>query len=94
MNVSMKKTAITDSSHPGAYSEILSRGGGLFFQERGLSTSWDPKTVGFIGPAPRPPWMRFYSHFSLYQAQGASCIEYEPTIPTKFMVGTEQGEFV
>ena len=27
------------------------------------------------------------------QAQGASCLEYEPTIPTKFMVGTEQGEF-
>ncbi len=26
------------------------------------------------------------------QAQGASCLEYEPTIPTKFMVGTEQGE--
>ena len=25
------------------------------------------------------------------QAQGASCLEYEPTIPTKFMVGTEQG---
>ncbi|XP_023346915.1 dynein intermediate chain 3, ciliary [Eurytemora carolleeae] len=28
---------------------------------------------------------------SLSKAQGASCIEYEPTIPTKFMVGTEQG---
>ena len=25
------------------------------------------------------------------QAQGATCLEYEPTIPTKFMVGTEQG---
>ena len=29
---------------------------------------------------------------SFLQAQGASCLEYEPTIPTKFMVGTEQGE--
>ncbi len=27
-----------------------------------------------------------------WQAQGASCLEYEPTIPTKFMVGTEQGK--
>jgi len=27
----------------------------------------------------------------LERAQGASCLEYEPTIPTKFMVGTEQG---
>ena len=26
-----------------------------------------------------------------FKAQGASCLEYEPTIPTKFMVGTEQG---
>ena len=26
------------------------------------------------------------------QAQGASCLEYEWTIPSKFMVGTEQGE--
>lgn len=25
------------------------------------------------------------------KAQGAMCLEYEPTIPTKFMVGTEQG---
>ena len=28
---------------------------------------------------------------STEKAQGASCLEYEPTIPTKFMVGTEQG---
>ena len=28
---------------------------------------------------------------STAKAQGASCLEYEPTIPTKFMVGTEQG---
>ena len=25
------------------------------------------------------------------KAQGAICLEYEPTIPTRFMVGTEQG---
>ena len=24
---------------------------------------------------------------------GASCLEYEPTIPTKFMVGTDRGNF-
>ena len=29
---------------------------------------------------------------STAKAQGASCLEYEPTIPTKFMVGTEQGQ--
>lgn len=28
---------------------------------------------------------------STENAQGATCLEYEPTIPTKFMVGTEQG---
>ena len=28
---------------------------------------------------------------SFIQAQGASCLEYEWTIPSKFMVGTEQG---
>lgn len=28
---------------------------------------------------------------SLSNALGASCLEYEPTIPTRFMVGTEQG---
>lgn len=27
----------------------------------------------------------------LFQAQGASCLEYEATIPTRFMVGTEHG---
>lgn len=25
-------------------------------------------------------------------AHGASCLEYEPTIPTKFMVGTDRGK--
>lgn len=28
---------------------------------------------------------------SMANAMGASCLEYEPTIPTRFMVGTEQG---
>lgn len=28
---------------------------------------------------------------SMSRALGASCLEYEPTIPTRFMVGTEQG---
>lgn len=28
---------------------------------------------------------------SLENALGASCLEYETTIPTRFMVGTEQG---
>ena len=32
-----------------------------------------------------------WKHSISVQAQGASCLEYEPTIPTKFMVGTEQG---
>ena len=27
-------------------------------------------------------------------ALGAICLEYEPTMPTKFMVGTEQGTII
>lgn len=29
---------------------------------------------------------------NLEKAHGASCLEFEPTIPTKFMVGTDRGE--
>lgn len=29
-----------------------------------------------------------------HNAQGAYCLEYEPTMPTKFMVGTEQGNVI
>ena len=28
----------------------------------------------------------------LQHAHGASCLEFEPTIPTKFMVGTDRGK--
>ncbi|XP_044269333.1 dynein intermediate chain 3, ciliary [Tribolium madens] len=31
---------------------------------------------------------------SMTNALGASCLEYEPTIPTRFMVGTEQGKVI
>ena len=29
----------------------------------------------------------------LQNAHGASCLEFEPSIPTKFMVGTDRGKF-
>lgn len=35
--------------------------------------------------------VRFGEDQQLSRAQGASCLEYEPTIPTRFMVGTEHG---
>ena len=28
------------------------------------------------------------------KTQGVSCLEYDPTIPTRFMVGTDQGKSV
>ena len=28
----------------------------------------------------------------LERAHGSSCLEFEPTVPTKFMVGTDRGE--
>ena len=31
---------------------------------------------------------------TMANALGASCLEYEPTIPTRFMVGTEQGKVI
>lgn len=31
---------------------------------------------------------------SLDKAHGASCLEFEPSIPTKFMVGTDRGTYV
>ena len=30
---------------------------------------------------------------SLQNAHGASCLEFEPSIPTKFMVGTDRGTY-
>ena len=29
----------------------------------------------------------------IQNAHGVSCLEFEPTIPTKFMVGTDRGKF-
>ena len=34
------------------------------------------------------------SHIFNSVALGAICLEYEPTMPTKFMVGTEQGTII
>ena len=32
------------------------------------------------------------SNQTLQNAHGASCLEFEPSIPTKFMVGTDRGK--
>ena len=55
----------------------------------------DPKLKEEDGPTEHVKLYREKEHFifrNYSQAQGATCLEYEPTIPTKFMVGTEQGK--